>query len=41
MDLPPCFPKVNGKAACWKIEDGEGGGGVELALEAFTRNNKR
>lgn len=33
MELPPCFPKVNGKAACWKI--GEGGKKSELGSEVF------
>lgn len=23
MELPPCFPKVNGKATCWKIGEEE------------------
>lgn len=40
MELPPCFPKVNGKAACWKIgEGGKNWNWVQRFLHTITSGN--
>lgn len=39
MELPLCFPKVNGKAACWKIGEGGGGKKSELGSEVSRTHN--
>lgn len=40
MDLPPSFANVNGKAACWKIGDGGGGGDRISTREFYAHKNK-